>query len=151
MLSKATVAKADDLPTRGGTLTLNDLKAAILWSEGDAKKFQSLGQPSRTNGLLSKVKPGYSVEEDAVFDRRLDLVEISKKRAVAAQICGYDTRLSWPVQQFGEALGKGMVLEEPGEICQGKKKCNKHVDWAKMAVKEVQFERDQARKGMKAF
>ncbi|KAL9111923.1 MAG: hypothetical protein Q9227_003773 [Pyrenula ochraceoflavens] len=163
------------LPTRGGTLTLNDLKAAVLWSGGDVDKFTALGNNSDksksivANAALPKNNEEGGPGAEAVFDARLSLIELSRQRALASGTCGYDVRLSWSNEEFGRALGEGMRVEEPwrggsggdngggggggddGGVCRGKRKCNKHVDWVKMGVKEVQFEREMGRRGLGAY
>lgn len=79
-------------------------------------------------------------------------------------VCGYDKRLALSMEAFAEALATGRIKlgeedrvdgvdgivngeGEEGMVCQGRKRCGKHVNWAKVAQNDVRFERELARKG----
>lgn len=90
-------------------------------------------------------------DENVLFDRRLEFLEKVKARATALAVCGYDKRLAMSMEEFAEAAENGSLEGEEGEICQGKKRCGRHVNWAKVAQNDVKFERELARKGMRRF
>lgn len=99
-------------------------------------------------------------EESAIFDARLEFLEKVKARAAELGVCGYDGRLALGMEAFKEARERGGGALEVGEgaeggggggICQGKKRCGRHVNWAKVALNDVKFERELARKGGRRF
>jgi hypothetical protein len=74
-------------------------------------------------------------------------------------ICGFDSRLSWPdtiwekvVQVIEQEGGDHLLTNAQGEnitpskvfsICQQNRKCNKHLNWQKLKISELEQERSE--------
>ncbi|KAL9617900.1 MAG: hypothetical protein Q9160_007327 [Pyrenula sp. 1 TL-2023] len=157
----------EELPTRGGALRASELAALISHAGSDAKKFKDLGNPSHHHHHVSR-KAGAPLlaatthrlaalalrpDESALFDARLEFLEKVKARAADLGVCGYDGRLALGMEAFREVREKGgLEIGGAGDgICQGKKRCGRHVNWAKVALNDVKFERELARKGGRRF
>ncbi|KYG42349.1 hypothetical protein M433DRAFT_137327 [Acidomyces richmondensis BFW] len=158
----------DDLGARGGILSASEVKS-LAHAAQSARKFQRLGEESvlsppatpplaatagdTTTATTTKeafplapedvreleailLKKDEARRRHAALKERMRFVETVKSAAAAAaeerglkakEFCGYDSRL-----ENGEFDGEG-------EVCE-RKKCARHLEWAKLAVDSVRAE-----------